>query len=310
MSVIVIGSVNVDIVTYADRAPRPGESLTGHRYSMVLGGKGANQSVAVARLGTPVRFIGRIGADSFGEFIRSQLAGLGVDPGCLAVDASLPTGIAVIGIDGRGENAITVVPGANTGLAVDQVEAAAPLFSSVKVLLAQLEHPFPATLKAIELARRAGALAILDPAPVPTFPLEADTIRMFDALTPNEIETEALTGIAPVDVEAAAAAAGRLRETGLPLALVKMGARGVYVDSADFRGHVLPFAVKAIDTVAAGDCFAAGLAVALAEGMAVESAVRFAAAAGALACTKEGSSEAAPTRLEVETLLAKNRRAP
>ena len=309
MSVIVIGSVNVDIVTYADRAPRPGESLTGHRYSMVLGGKGANQSVAVARLGTPVRFIGRIGADSFGEFIRSQLAGLGVDPGCLAIDASLPTGIAVIGIDGRGENAITVVPGANTGLAVEQVEAAAPLFSSVKVLLAQLEHPFSATLKAVELARRAGALAILDPAPVPTFPFEADTIRMFDALTPNEIETEALTGIAPVDVEAAAAAACRLRETGLPLALVKMGARGVYVDSADFRGHVPPFAVKAVDTVAAGDCFAAGLAVALAEGMAVESAVRFAAAAGALACTKEGSSEAAPTRQEVEALLTKNSRA-
>ena len=309
MSVIVIGSVNVDIVTYADRAPRPGESLTGHRYSMVLGGKGANQSVAVARLGTAVRFIGRIGADSFGEFIRSRLAGLGVDPGCLAIDASLPTGIAVIGIDGRGENAITVVPGANMGLAVEQVEAAAPLFSSVKVLLAQLEHPFPATLKAVELARRAGALAILDPAPVPTFPFRADTIRMFDALTPNEIETEALTGIAPVDIEAAAAAAGRLRETGLPLALVKMGARGVYVDSADFRGHVPPFTVKAIDTVAAGDCFAAGLAVALAEGMVVESAVRFAAAAGALACTKEGSSEAAPTRQEVEALLTKNSRA-
>ncbi|MCM5559406.1 ribokinase [Pleomorphomonas sp. JP5] len=309
MSVIVIGSVNVDIVTYADRAPRPGESLTGHRYSMVLGGKGANQSVAVARLGASVRFLGRVGADSFGGFIRSRLTDLGVDPGNLAVDASLPTGIAVIGIDGQGENAITVVPGANTGLAVEQVEAAAPLFSSVKVLLAQLEHPFPATLKAVELARRAGALAILDPAPVPMSPLGGDTIRLFDALTPNEIETEALTGIAPVDVEAAAAAARRLRETGLPLALVKMGARGVYVDSADFRGHVPPFAVKAIDTVAAGDCFAAGLAVALAEGMAVESAVRFAAAAGALACTKEGSSEAAPTRGEVEGLLAKNNRA-
>ena len=207
--------------------------------------------------------------------------------------------------DGRGENAITVVPGANMGLAVEQVEAAAPLFPGVKVLLAQLEHPFPATLKAVELARRAGALAILDPAPVPSFPFEADTIRMFDALTPNEIETEALTGIAPVDVEAAAAAAGRLRKTGLPLALIKMGARGVYVDSAAFRGHVPPFAVTAVDTVAAGDCFAAGLAVALAEGMTVEAAIRFAAACGALACTREGSSEAAPTRAEVEALLAR-----
>lgn len=303
VSIIVIGSVNVDIVTYADRAPRPGESLTGNRYSMVLGGKGANQSVAVARLGAPVCFIGRVGADSFGEFICRQLKGLGVDPDHLAIDVTLPTGIAVIGIDSRGENAITVVPGANTGVAVEQVEAAAPVFANVKVLLAQLEHPFPATLKAVELARRAGAFVILDPAPVPTFPFTADVIRLFDVLTPNEIETEALTGIAPVGVEAAAAAAGRLREAGLPIALIKMGARGVYVDSAGFTGHVPPFAVKAIDTVAAGDCFAAGLAVAFAEGMAVEGAVRFAAAAGALACTKEGSSEAAPTRQEVEALL-------
>ncbi|WP_026792941.1 ribokinase [Pleomorphomonas oryzae] len=309
MSIIVIGSVNVDIVTYADRAPRPGESLTGHRYSMVLGGKGANQSVAVARLGAPVHFIGRVGADSFGEFIRTRLAGLGVGPDHLAIDSQLPTGLAVIGIDARGENAITVIPGANTGLAVEQVETAFPLFADVKVLLAQLEHPFSATLRAVELARRAGALAILDPAPVPTFPFEADTIRLFDALTPNEIETEALTGIAPVDIEAAAAAARRLRDTGLPLALVKMGARGVYVDGADFQGHIPPFPVKAIDTVAAGDCFAAGLAVALAEGMTTESAVRFAAAAGALACTKEGSSEAAPTRQEVEALLTRNSRA-
>lgn len=307
MSVIVIGSVNVDIVTYADRAPRPGESLTGHRYSMVLGGKGANQSVTVARLGMPVHFIGRVGADSFGDFIRSRLAGLGVDSSHLTIDATLPTGIAVIGVDGRGENAITVIPGANTGLAVEQVEVAAPLFRDVKVLLAQLEHPFPATLKAVELARRAGALTILDPAPAPTFPFSADTIRLFDALTPNEIETEALTGIAPVDIESAAAAARWLRETGLPLALVKLGARGVYVDSADFEGHVPPFAVKAIDTVAAGDCFAGGLAVALAEGMAVEDAVRFAAAAGALACTKEGSSEAAPTRQEVKALIENGR---
>lgn len=309
MSVIVIGSVNVDIVTYADRAPRPGESLTGHRYSMVLGGKGSNQSVAVARLGAPVHFIGRVGTDSFGDFIRVQLAGLGVSPDHLAADGHLPTGIAVIGVDGHGENAITVIPGANTGLAVEQVEAAVPLFSEAKVLLAQLEHPFPATLKAVELARRAGALAILDPAPVPTFPFGADTIRLFDALTPNEIETEALTGILPVDIESAAAAARQLRETGLPLALVKMGARGVYVDSADFKGHVPPFPVKAIDTVAAGDCFAAGLAVALCEGMTVERAVRFAAAAGALACTKEGSSDAAPTRQEVEALLTRNSRA-
>lgn len=305
MSVIVIGSVNVDIVTYADRAPRPGESLTGHRYAMVLGGKGSNQSVAVARLGALVRFIGRVGADFFGDFIRARLTGLGVDPGHLAVDPLLPTGIAVIAIDGRGENAITVVPGANTGLAVDQVAAAMPLFKDAKVLLAQLEHPFAATLKAVELARRAGALAILDPAPVPDFPLSADTIRLFDVLTPNEIETEALTGIVPVDVEAAAAAAGRLRETGLPLAIVKMGARGVYADGAGFRGHVPPFAVTAVDTVAAGDCFAAGLAVALAEGMATEAAIRFAAACGALACTREGSSEAAPTRAEVEALLAR-----
>ncbi|WP_370675843.1 ribokinase [Pleomorphomonas sp. PLEO] len=304
MTVIVIGSVNVDIVTYADRAPRPGESLTGRSYQMVPGGKGANQAVAVARQGQAVSFIGRIGADSFGDFIKSRLGGLGVDLTHLVVDAALPTGIAVIGIDDTGENAITVIPGANTGVSEEQVVAAASRFKGIKVLLAQLEHPFPATLKAVELARQAGARVILDPAPIPTFPFPSETIRLFDALTPNEIETEALTGIAPVDLEAAAAAASRLSQTGLPIAVVKLGARGVYVDSADFRGHVPPFKVKAIDTVAAGDCFNAGFAVALSEGMPVERAIRFAAASGALACTKAGSSDAAPTRAEVEALLA------
>lgn len=304
MSVIVIGSVNVDIVTYAERAPRPGESLTGKSYQMVPGGKGANQAVAVARQGQPVSFIGRIGADFFGDFIKARLAGFGVDLAHLVVDPALATGLAVIGIDARGENAITVIPGANTGVSEEQVIAAAPRFADVKVLLAQLEHPFPATLKAVELARRAGARVILDPAPVPTFPFPAETIRLFDALTPNEIETEALTGIAPVDLEAAAAAAARLAETGLPIAVVKLGARGVWVHSAEFTGHVPPFKVKAIDTVAAGDCFNAGFAAALCEGQPLHRAIRYAAASGALACTKAGSSDAAPTRAEVEALLA------
>lgn len=307
MSVIVIGSVNVDIVTYADRAARPGESLTAHRYQMVPGGKGANQAVAVARLGQPVRFIGRVGADSFGGFIRDRLGSIGIGLDHLAVDPDRSTGVAVINVDGRGENAITVVPGANAGLSEAQVEAAAPCFARLKVLLAQLEHPFPATLKALELARRAGAVVILDPAPVPTFPFPPETIRLFDALTPNEIETEALTGIAPVDLEAAAIAARRLADTGLPIAIIKLGARGVYVESADFRGHVPPFRIKAVDTVAAGDCFNAGLATAFADGMPVERAIRFAAAAGALACTKAGSSEAAPTWAEVEALINANR---
>lgn len=302
MSVIVIGSVNVDIVTYADRAPRPGESLTGHSYQMVPGGKGANQAVAVARQGQPVSFIGRIGADSFGDFIKSRLGGFGVNLDHLAVDDTPPTGNAVIGIDAKGENAITVIPGTNTGVSEGQVVAAVPRFEGIKVLLAQLEHPFPATLKAVEYARRAGARVILDPAPIPTFPFLAETIRLFDALTPNQIETGALTGIAPVDLEAAAAA--QLASTGLPIAVIKLGARGVYVHRADFRDHVPPFKIKAIDTVAAGDCFNAGFACALCEGMPVEQAIRYAAASGALACTKAGSSDAAPTRAEVEALLA------
>ena len=312
MSVIVIGSVNVDIVTYADRAPRPGESLTGHRYSMVLGGKGSNQSVAVARLGMPVRFIGRVGADSFGDFIRSRLVDLGVDPDHLTIDTALPTGIAVIGVDGRGENAITVIPGANTGLAVvEQVESAAPLFREAKVLLAQLEHPFPATLKAVELARRAGALAILDPAPIPTFPFLADTIRLFDALTPNEIETEALTGIVPVDIESAAAAARWLREAGLPLALIKNGRSWRLRRQRRLSGP---------RTAVCGEGHRHGGGRRLLCSRSRRGARRGhdgggapfarAAAAGALACTKEGSSEAAPTRQEVEALLTKNNRAP
>ena len=301
---VVLGSVNADHVLQVTDFPRPGETVTGRGYRIVPGGKGANQAVAVARLGQPVHFIGRVGADSFGNFIHERLGNLGVGLEHLAVDPDRSTGVAVINVDGRGENAITVVPGANTGLSEAQVEAAAPCFSGLKVLLAQLEHPFPATLKALELARRVGAMVILDPAPVPTFPFPPEIIRLFDALTPNEIETEALTGIPPVDLESAAIAARRLADTGLPIAIIKLGARGVFVESASFRGHVPPFRIKAIDTVAAGDCFNAGLATAFADGMPVERAIRFAAAAGALACTRAGSSEAAPTRAEVEALIA------
>lgn len=304
MSVVVIGSTNCDVVTYADRAPRPGESLTGHRYVVVQGGKGANQATAAARLGARTSYIGRVGADPFGALVLDRLRANGLDTTYVVVDSQQSTGIAVIGVVATGENAITVIPGANRFVSPEQVEAARSELAAARVLLAQLETPLEPTLRAAEIVRAAGGAVVLDPAPIAPIPLDDDTLARFDIATPNELETEALTGILPENVEAAAAAAAILNRRGIGLAIIKMGAKGAYARGNGLDGHIPPFPVVAIDTLAAGDAFNGGLAFALSQGWPLDRCVRVAAACGAFACTRSGASDAAPTRDELERMLA------
>jgi len=304
MSIVVFGSVNIDITTYGERLPRPGESMLGQRYAIGQGGKGANQAVAAARLGAPVQFAGRVGADALGGLARQLLDAGGVSTENLMVDPTRPTGVAVINvIDVTGENAITFIGGANMGLDLGDAARVAPLLGNAQVLLLQLEVPLASSLAAAERVRAGGGTVILDPAPVPAEGLADDVLRRVDFLTPNEIETETLVGIRPTSTAAAAAAAGRLTERGLAVAIVKMGAHGVYFRGRGSEGFVPAFAVKAVDTVAAGDCFNGGLAFALLRGDDLPSAVRFAAACGALSTTRPGASASAPKLPEVEALL-------
>jgi len=304
MSIVVFGSTNIDVCAYATRLPRPGETVHGDSYAITLGGKGANQAVAAAQLGAQVELAGRTGIDTFGTLARQRLAEKGVRTRALYQDPDHSTGIAVIGVDQSAENCITVVGGANMAVERGDVERLEPLLGEAKVLLLQLEIPLDASLAAARRFRSRGAVAILDPAPAPLQGFDAAAWSSVDAMTPNEAETETLVGIRPKDASSAARAATALAERGLKIAIVKMGGAGVYFRSPEGEGHILTFPVKPIDTVAAGDCFNGGLAYALARGDELPTALRFACGCGALATTRRGASDAAPTLAEVETILS------
>jgi ribokinase len=302
MTIAVFGSINMDITAYTDRLPRPGQTLHGDRYLTGLGGKGANQAAAAARLGASTEFIGRLGRDSFGGAARDLLQEFGVGMKHIVSDPSHATGVAIINVDRKGENFITVIPGANFAIDQTDVEAALGTLASAKVLLLQLEIPWQPMVLAAARARAAGAKVILDPAPASEAAGNYD-FGIIDIITPNESEAEGLTGIRPSDAATASKAAGVLHARGPSTVIVKMGERGAYLSTRK-EGFMIPaFKVNAIDTVAAGDCFNAGLAYALARDGGLLGATRFASACAALSTTRYGAAAAAPTLPEVEELL-------
>jgi len=296
MSVLVFGSLNMDLVTRTHRLPQAGETIAGYSFESVPGGKGANQAVAVARLGVTVQMRGRVGGDEFGKTLIESLQLSGVDCDGIRVDETSRSGVAAIAIDDSGENHIIIVPGANGKVDLSDVERL-PLLAS-KVLLLQLEIPLAIVLAAAQAAKQAGVTVILDPAPAPT-QLPAELYAAVDILTPNQVEAEQLTGIAIQDEASAVQAARQLRQQSVATVIVKMGAQGALCATAAGEFWVSPFRVRAIDTVAAGDAFNGGLAAALAEGLPLPEACRWAAAAGALATTVKGAQSAMPTRNEL-----------
>ncbi len=304
MSILVFGSVNVDITVYAPRLPQPGETLHALRYAIGLGGKGANQAAAAARLGAPTTFIGRTGRDEMGAQARGLLGGYGLDLAGVAEDDQAGTGIAQITVGtADGQNIIALVAGANMRLDQSDVERAAARLGDARVLLLQLETPLAASLDLAARARAAGLTVILDPAPAPAGGLAPAVLQAIDIITPNETETAALLGRRPATAADAAAAARELVARGCRMAIVKLGGNGVAYAGNGSEGFIPPFAVEVVDTVAAGDCFNGGLATALARGDALADAVRFAAACGAIAVTRPGAAAAAPTLAEAEALL-------
>ena len=293
--IVVIGSVNTDLVVRGPRIPSPGETVTGGSFLQAQGGKGANQAVAAARAGAAVTFVARVGDDELGEAALASLVEESIDVTHITRDPERATGVALIMVDQAGENAISVAPGANARLSVDDVEAARAAIESGDVLLMQLETPIPAVERAATIASAAGTTVILNPAPAR--PLGDSLLSDVDVLTPNEGESAFLTGEEDPDL-----AATRLRESGVNIVVVTLGPRGAMVISSEGQSLTEGFPVTAIDSTAAGDAFNGFLAVSLAEGLDLEKAVPRACAAGALATTVPGARPSLPFRELVDDL--------
>lgn len=302
-TIVVLGSINMDLNGIAPRLPVPGETVSGERFYTAPGGKGANQAVAAAMLGAEVRMVGRVGSDVFGPMLLDNLRQHGIDVRGVAIDSDHASGIAIILLDAQRQNYIVVINGANMECDRDQLRAAESALEGADSLLLQMEVPFHISLAAARTARERGVRVIWDPAP--PVDMSAQAYESLDILTPNQTEAAFLTGIQVTDVASARAAAEALLEQGAAKVVVKLGELGAYYASEDASGHIPPFVVEVVDTVAAGDAFAGGLAVALAEGRNLEQAVRYGTAAGALAVIRPGAQPAMPTRSKVEDLLSR-----
>ncbi len=316
-AIVVLGSINIDLVGAAPRLPSPGETVLGGDFSTAPGGKGANQAVAAARMGASVRMIGRVGSDLFAPQLLDNLRANGVDVTGVAQDPDAASGVAMILLDASRENRILVAGGANMRCDDTQVEAVKSALEGADALMLQCEIPPAVSLKAARIAKEMGVRVVWDPAPAEGFPPEA--YGLVDVLTPNQAEATVLTGIDVTDVASAESAARALVAHGVRAVVVKLGKHGAfYLSNAnsgslpnaatvyqpdDDSGYVPPFEVEAVDTVAAGDAFGAAMTCALAEGKPLGEAVRYGAAAGALAVTRPGAQEAMPTRAEVTSLL-------
>ncbi len=296
--VVVVGSINMDMVSHSRRLPGPGETLMGEAFVMAPGGKGANQAVAAARLGAPVAFVSRVGTRQHGAELLAALAEEGIaTSGVVADPAALP-GVAVIMVASEGgENSIVYVPGSNAQLSAADVQASAALLQSAQVVVAQLEVPVPAITQAFELASAAGVTTILNAAPA--LPVGDALLALSNWLIVNETEAGQLAGMASGSVDEAAAAALALLQRGPQQVLVTLGAQGVLLCGAAGVQHLPARVVKAVDTVGAGDTFVGGLAAGLAEGMSATDAVRLGQAAAAIAVSRSGVQSAMPRRAEI-----------
>lgn len=300
--VVVVGSSNTDMVVRVQHLPRLGETVLGGEFLTAAGGKGANQAVAAARLGIPVSFIARVGRDALGDRTLVDLRKEGIDVRHVGRDPRARSGVALITVSDTGQNSIAVASGANSRLSPGHVRRASRSFAGYGPLLVQLETPLDTVVTAVELARRSGMPVILNPAPARELP--DALLRKVSIITPNEIEAELLTGIRVTDEASAETAAKALRARGVSTVIITMGAKGAFVAAPDGARRVAGFAVKAVDTTAAGDVFNGALATALAEGWRLDDAVRFANAAAALSVTRQGAQPSAPRRRAVERLLA------
>lgn len=304
--VLVIGSLNMDLVVRTPRVPNDGETLMATSFHRYFGGKGANQAVAVARQGVRTLMAGRVGADSFGQEQLESLHRDGIETQYVLIDAEQPSGVASILVDARGNNRIMVVPGANGQVNPADIEALVPVMATSACVVIQLEIPLDAVVAAIRSANEQGAKVVLNPAPAQ--PLPFDIYPFITVITPNETEAQILTGVQVNDLASAREAAQLLLQRGVLAAVITLGAQGVYGLTLADEFYLPAHDVRAVDTVAAGDTFTGALAALIGEGQSLKAAVEYANAAAALSVTRHGAQPSIPKRAEVAKFLERVKR--
>jgi ribokinase len=299
---VVVGSINLDLVVRCGVLPRPGQTVIGDDLSEHGGGKGANQAVAAARLGAHTTLIGRVGGDAAGTRLLARLRAEGVVVPQSLVSRDVASGTAIIAVERGGENHILLVPGANARLSAEDAIAHEAVIRDAQVVLLQLEVPTQTVIAAAALARSHGVRVLLDPAPAPAQLHPA--LFHVDLLSPNRSEAEALVGRSLPTIADVASAARDLHLAGADAVVITLGADGALLHAEGRATHLLPPGVDAVDATAAGDAFKAALALRWAEGETHGAVQRFALAAGALAASRAGAQPSLPRRAEVEDLLA------
>jgi ribokinase len=306
--VLVVGSINLDLVVTAARLPLPGETVLGTRFEQIPGGKGANQAVAAARLGAHTRMLGCLGNDAYGIRLRQSLQSHQIDDRAVTTLADMTSGLAVISVDQQGQNSIIVLSGANGQLTPDRVRQHAAVFAEVQVVLLQLEIPLETVSQSIELARHAGALTVLDPAPVPTDGRLPEALYRVDLFTPNHTEAERLWGQQIDGPSTALAAAAEFQRRGSRHVVIKLGPDGAVFRCDDGQtGHVPAPVVSVVDTTAAGDAFNAALACGIASGQSLATAMSWGCCAGSVACTRHGAQPSLPNWDDLRALFRAER---
>ena len=297
-NILVVGSLNADLVVRAPRFPQSGETISGEDLQVIPGGKGANQAVAASRLGANVSMLGRVGKDNFGDLLLDNLKSNNVDTHLIQRDDA-STGTATVIVDGNGQNSIVLSGGANGKVTTSDLKRAS--FSTFSMLLLQLEIPTATVLSAAKFAKENGVRVILNPAPAKNIPEKL--ISLVDFIIPNETELSLLTDQSVTDTSSAEKAAKLLIERGAQTAIVTLGSKGALIVNNEMSKQVDTYQVDVVDTTAAGDAFIGGFATALVENKSLADAVQFACACGALATTKFGAQPSLPPKTEVENLI-------
>lgn len=296
--ILVVGSTNTDMVIKAAHLPRPGETILGGTFFMNPGGKGANQAVAIARLGAPVTFICKTGTDIFGHQSQQLFEAEGINTSYVFSDPQNPSGVALISVDDKAENCIVVASGANANLTPEDLKKAEEAIDQCDIVLLQLEIPMETVEYVAKIAFEKGKKVILNPAPAQ--PLSAKLLSHLYLITPNETEAEMISGVKITDEASANEAAQVLSEKGVQNVIITLGSKGALVYSNGESEIVPAYKVNAIDTTAAGDVFNGALTVALSEGRDLKEASRFGCKASAISVTRSGAQSSAPYRNEVD----------